>query len=247
MAEYEDYLERIRDYLLVENFLFGCGFKDGWIFFRVERRETFPYLYDLFAEIPDFAGAGRVAMDPGQYVTAKELKCDTLAATNIFLVKEKHHAYQIFYGVSPSETRVFPAYPVTTEINTLDVGAHLPSYPHFGFIDGFESPLDKPSPRSMLIIPYGPKIGFAFHNPSPNPIKPMMRFIINRLEVSVVKDVDLIMKILDRKIKVTLATIGGIDNPWGTAPSNYLDWWGVLPVRLGATRDEVERAVRGVG
>jgi len=247
MTEFEDYLERIdkAKALVEENFNVGLGFKDGFIFFRTIHRETFPLLYDLFAEISDFAGAGAVEMTAGQYITPKELKSDTLAAPNIFKVDEKDHLYQLFYGISPGVCRVFPAYPRETEINQLDVGLHTSTYTIFGFIDGFESPFNKPSPRSRLFVPYGPLIGFAFYNYAPYTIKPMMRFIVNRLKVQVITDVDLIMKMLQRRVECTFASIGGVANPWGTSKSNYKDWWGVQPVSLLATRDEVAQAVRG--
>ena len=247
MTEFEEYLVRIDKQLVKENYNIGFGFRDGWIFFRVTHRELFPLLYDLIAEIPDVFGVGEINMPAGKYVTPKELKSDTLAATNIFAVKEKKHAYQLFYGMSPSVLRMFPAYPRETEINQLDVGLHLPTYPIFGFIDGFESPLDAPSPRSMLFVPYGPLIGWAFYNYAPYSIQPMIRFIVNRLKIETIKDPDLVMKILERRVECTFATIGGVDAPWGTSKENYREWWGVLPVPLLATREEVERAVRGVG
>jgi len=243
--EYEDYLERIDKVIVRENHNIGLGFKDGYVFFRATHRELFPLLYDLFAEISDFAGAGATEMDAAEYVSAKELKSDTLAATNIFKVDEKDHVYQLFFGVSPSVCRVFPAYPRETEINHLDVGLHTSTYTIFGFIDGFESPVNKPSPRSQIFVPYGPLIGFAFYNYAPYAIKPMMRFIVNRLKVEVIKDPDLIMKILQRRVECTFATIGGIENPWGTSKANYKNWWKVEPVSLLATRDEVASAVRG--
>lgn len=243
MNEYEDYLVRIDKHIVKENYNIGFGFKDGWVFFRVTHRELFPLLYDLIAEISDVFGVGETDMPAAKYVTPKELKSDTLAATNIFAVKEKKHAYQLFYGMSPSLFRMFPAYPRETEINQLDVGLHLPTYTIFGFIDGFESPLDAPSPRSMTFIPYGPLIGWAFYNYAPYAIQPMLRFIVNRLKIETIRDVDLVMKILQRRVECTFATVGGIDSPWGTSKSNYIDWWGVLPVRLLATRDEVATAL----
>ena len=242
--EYEDYLERIDKVIVRENHNIGLGFKDGYVFFRTTHRETFPLLYDLFAEISDFAGAGTTEMTAAQYITAKELKSDTLSASNIFKVTEKDHLYQLFYGFSPSVLKVFPAYPRETEINHLEVGLHTSSYTTFGFLDGFESPINKPSPRSQVFVPYGPLIGFAFHNYAPYSIKPMMRFIVNRLKVATIKDPDLIMKILQRRVECTFATIGGLGSPWGTSKANYEDWWKVQPIDLLATREEVASAVR---
>lgn len=233
-----EYLKRIEKKIIQENYLIGLGFSDGYVFFRAVRREIFPLLYDLFAEISDFAGTGTVDMAALQYISPKELKSDTLSATNILEVKEETHIYQTFYGLSPSATRVFTAYPRETEINQLDVGLHLPTYAIFGFLDGFESPIDEPSPRSINFIPRGPKLAFAFYNPTNNKIKPLMRFVINRLKVEVIKDVDLIMKILERRREATLATIGGIDG-WTPGAAQYQKWWGVQPIPLGAARDEV--------
>lgn len=233
-----EYLKRIEKKIIQENFLLGLGFSDGYVFFRAVRREIFPLLYDLFDEISDFAGAGEVDMSALQYISPKELKSDTLAATNILEVKDETHIYQLFWGISPAATRVFPAYPRETEINQLDVGLHLPTYTIFGFLDGFESPIDEPSPRSMLFIPRGPKIAFAFYNPTNNKIKPLMRFVINRLKVEVIKDADLITKILEDRRKATLATIGGIDG-WSPGAAKYKDWWEVQPIPLSATKDEV--------
>jgi len=247
MKDYEDPLERLDKVIVRENHNVGLGFKDGYVFFRVTHRELFPFDYDLFAEISGFAGAGTSEMTAAQYITAKELKSETLAATNIFKVDNKDHVYQLFFGVSPSVLRVFSAYPRETEINQLDVGVHSSSYVVFGFIDGFESPLNKPSPRSQVFVPYGPLIGFAFYNYAPYSIKPMMRFIVNRLKVETIKDVNLIMKILQGRVQCTWATIGGIDSPWGptTGPKgNYRQWWSVDPIDLLATREEVASAVR---
>ena len=247
MAQYEDYLERIDKKIVQENYNLGLGFKEGYVFFRVTHRELFPLLYDLIAEMPDVFGAGVTEMAAKQYVSPKELKSDTLAATNIWSVEEEDHIYQLFCGMSPSVFRMFPAYPRETEINQLDIGLHLPTYTIFGFIDGFESPLDKPSPRSQVFIPYGPLIGWAMYNYAPYAIQPMMRFIVNRLKVEAITDPELVMKIVQRRVECSLTTIGGIDATWGTSKKNYKDWWGVLPVSLLDTPTEIARKLRGVG
>jgi len=245
MTEFEDYLVRIDKHIVKENYNIGFGFREGWIFSKVTRRELYPLLYDLIAEISDVFGSGETDMPAGKYVTSKELKSDTLSATNIFAVKEKKHAYQLFYGMSPSLLQMFPAYPRETEINQLDVGIHLPTYTIFGFIDGFESPLDAPSPRSMLFVPYGPLIGWAFYNYAPYAIQPLIRFIVNRLVIEPIKDPDLVMKIIGGREPCTFATIGGVDSPWGTSKENYKDWWGVQPVSLLASKSDVEKALKG--
>lgn len=243
ILDYEDFLERLDKALVRENYNIGLSFKDGYVFFRVTHRELFPLLYDPFAEITGFAGAGAVDMASGLYITAKELASPTLSSTNIFHVKEPDHMYQLFYGIAPALCRVFPAYPRSSEINQLDEGLHIASYPIFGFIDGFESPLNMPSPRSQLFVPYGPLIGFAFYNYAPYNIKPLLRFIVNRLKVDVIRDPALIANIIRRRVECTFATVGGLDNLYGLAKSEYRTQWEVDPISLLATPEEIRAAV----
>lgn len=239
--DYEDYFERLDKALVKENYNIALGFSQGYIFYRVTHKELFPLLYDPFAEITNFAGAGTTDLAAATYISAKEFPSSTLSSTNIFHVKQADHMYQLFFGISPSVCRVFPAYPRETEINQLDEGIHLSSYPIFGFIDGFESPFNKPSPRSQMFIPYGPLVGFAFYNYANYSIKPMLRFIVNRLQVEVIKDPDLIQKIIRRRVECTFATVGGLDNIWKAG--QYRKWWDVDPINLLANREDILAAV----
>lgn len=241
----DDWTEHIDKHILRENYNLGLGFKEGYIFFRVSAREFFPILYDPFAEITNFAGAGSVDMSTLQYINAKELPSTTLASTNIFKISKAEHIYQLFYGVSPGVTRIFTAYPRETEINQLDEGLHTPSYPIFGFMDGFESPLDLPSPRSQIFVPMGPLLAFAFYNPAPYSIKPMLRFAVNRLLVEVIKDRELVTKIIERRVECTFAPVGGLDNTWGTNPATYKKNWGVQPIRLLDSQQRIAVALGG--
>jgi hypothetical protein len=240
---FDDPLERLEKAIVKENHNIGLGFSEGYVFFRVVTRNIFPFLYDPFAEITNFGGAGAIDMASGLYITAKELPSTTLSSTNIFHIKQTNHINQIFFGISPGICRIFPAYPRQTEINQLDEGIHTSGYPIFGFIDGFESPIEKPSPRSMFFIPYGPLMAFAFYNPAPYNIKPMLQFIINRLNVKPITDVDMVMKILQGKIECRLATLGDIDGPYSEGGSNYRSYWNVDPIRLDATRAEIVTAL----
>jgi len=245
--EFEDYLVRIDKHVVKENYNMGLGFFDGWIFFKVNRREIYPLLYDIIAEMPTVFATGVTSMAAGEYVKPIEFKSDTLEATNIWAVSDKKHAYQLFYGVSPGLFRMYPAYPRATEINQLEVGMRLENYLDWGFVDGIESPLDAPSPRSQMFIPYGPKVGWAMKNAAPYAIQPLIRYIVNRLEIEPINDPDLVMKILENRVECTKATLGGLDNPYKESKDNYKQWWGVMPVNFTASRRQVELALRGVG
>ena len=151
--------------------------------------------------------------------------------------------YQIFYGISPDICRIFLSYPRETAINQLDEGLHSSAYPIFGFIDGFESPFSLPSPRSGFFLPQGPLVAFAFYNPAPYSIKPMLRFAINRLQVEVIKNPDLISKIIERRVECTLAPIGGIGNPVSLGAASYKKNWGVQPIDLLASQAQITSAL----
>lgn len=239
--DYEDYTERLDKDIVKRNYNVALGFRQGYIFFRVMHRELFPLLYDPFAEITNFAGAGTIDLAANTYITSKELPSTTLSSTNIFKVDKQNHMYQLFFGIAPSVCRIFPAYPRETEINQLDEGLHIPTYPIYGFIDGFESPLNKPSPRSEIFVPYGPLVGFAFYNYAPYNIKPLLRFIVNRMQVEVITDPDLIQRIINRRVECRFATVGGLDNIWGAG--QYRKWWDVDPIDLLATKAEIVQAV----
>jgi len=243
-VEYEDYLIRLEKHLVRENYNIGLGFKDGWVFFKAVHREIFHLLYDIIAEMSTVFATGLTSMAAGEYVKPIEFKSDTLSATNIWAVKDKKHMYQLFYGVSPGPFRMYPAYPRATEINQLEVGMRTESYLDWGFVDGIESPLDAPSPRSQMFIPYGPLVGWAMKNAAPYAIQPLVRYVVNRLVVEPIKDPDLVMKFLEGRVEFARGTLGGIDNLWATTPVNYRDWWGVQPVSLLAKKDEVEAALR---
>ena len=243
ILDYEDYYERLDKHLVKANYNIGLNFSEGYVFFRVARTSLLPYLYDPFAEITNFAGAGNIDMPSGTYITAKELPSVSLNSTNILKVDDQTHVYQVFFGVAPSVCRVFVAYPRETEINQIDEGIHTPAYPAFGFYDGFESPLNMPSPRTGRFIPYGPLMAFAFYNYAPYNIKPMLRFIINRMQVEPIKDARLIKAIIDRKVECTFASVGGVDSPYKEGPANIRKYWGVDALDLLATPQEIAAAV----
>lgn len=238
-----DWTELIDKHIVRANYNVGLAFKEGYIFFRVTRREFFPFLYDPFDEITNFAGAGNIDMPAGAYINAVELPSPELNAPDIFKVDDPLRMYQVFYGISPDVCRVFFNYPRETAINQLDEGIHTPSYPAFGFIDGFESPLSLPSPRSGFFIPQGPLPAFAFYNPAPYNIKPMLRFAMNRLQVEVIKNQDLINKIIERRVECTLASIGGLSSPVSLGLATYDSNWGVQPIDLLSSQATITAAL----
>ena len=223
-------MSRIRDMFLKENYLLGLGFKQGYLFFRVERREIFSYLYDERDEI---------AADT--YNTEEQWGISARNIQNAFLVPTNAgHILQIFRGLAPSAYKTYLGVPYTTPQHNLDTAARL-SKSDFGYLSGWESPLNYPSPESEVWIPYRLDVGFAEHNPLNDTIYPLIKFVIVRYDVSPLIDIDLVMKILERKTECRLATIGGLTD----FDYHFKEYYNKLPIRLSDNRLAVERKLRG--
>jgi hypothetical protein len=238
-------LSRIEDLLLKENYLLLLGFSGKFVPMRIIKRELIIYLYDpiaegmISAEVPASTstdGVRNLGWVPPQRPSSSILPS---RPTNVLAVTTKNRIYQLFYGIAPSACRVFKRLPAATAQENIEITNWDQSYPAFGFVDGFESPLDYPSPRTETFIPYGMDIEFGFANPLPYSIRPLLKFYINRLEIGIIKDVELVMKMLNGQVPCSIKTVGGI------SPFDYpiADNYAIGTISLGATRDEVARAL----
>ncbi|MEM2905005.1 MAG: hypothetical protein QW587_04620 [Candidatus Bathyarchaeia archaeon] len=233
-------LSRVDKVQVKENYLIALGFRDGFVFLRSSSREHFTYLYDPFYEITDFAGAGATSMAAGQWIAGRRLGSITLNRDNVLEQDNKEHLYEVYTAMSPAELFIYPYVPIETQINNLDIANWSSAYPWFGFWRGGDSPIDYPSPDTRLFIPEDLVVGFGFYNSGPNPIKPLLQFYINRLKITPIRDVDLIQKIIERRVECTWATVGGIEG----APYDPRSHWDVDAIKLDADRARIAAAVR---
>jgi hypothetical protein len=239
-------LSRIENLLLKENYLLLLGFSGKFVPMRVIKRELVIYLYDPIAEgmisteVP--ASTSTDGVRNLGWVAPRRPASSIIPSlpTNVLAIPAaKNRIYQLFYGIAPSACRVFKRLPAATAQENIEITNWDQSYPAFGFVDGFESPLDYPSPRTETFIPYAMDIEFGFANPLPYPIRPLLKFYINRLEIGIIKDVELVMKMLDGRVPCSIKTIGGI-NPFDYPIERTYE---ISGIELGATRDEVARAL----
>jgi hypothetical protein len=222
-------LSRVEHLFLKENYLLGLGFPDGFIFARIARREVVTYLYDEVSAV----AADTWVSSAQQGISARNIE-------NAFRVPTaKDHVLQLFYGIAPSALRTYLGYPVETPQSNLDVAARLEKS-DFGYVDGFTSPLNHPAPESEVWIPYRLNAGWAFYNPTNDSISPLLKFIVLRYSVEYIRNIDLIRRILDRRVECRLATLGGLSSY--TYP--YRENLGLDPIKLSATDEQIREAVK---
>jgi hypothetical protein len=240
-------LSEIDKQLFKENWLLLLGFPQpapvyrGYIPLRVVAREFYYFEYDprqegqLSGQIAGGTGVNGITDQTfivptrisSQYLTGKPF--------NVWQIQDNSKMYQLFMGISPGAVRVFLEQPATVGQNELEIDRWAANRLEFGYIDGFDSPLLKPSARSELLVT--PQIDFAlgYSNPIPKAIDPLLLFYVNHLQVAVVNDLDLVMAMLQGKVPVAIRTVGGLTSYNYPADQVY----GISPIPLGANKPTV--------
>lgn len=216
---------------LRENQLLGLGFPDqGYIFMRcmfVEEVE-----YNNYEESP-----GSVAADT--FEDSARLPIDAYSIDNLLRVENCDHVYQVFFGINPGAVRQYLYYPYETGRRNLDVKT-VYTKAKFGYIDGYQSEYDRPSPASELFIPKDIEVGFGWWNPLPDAVTVELNILIRRMKMSILDDVDLIQRILTGAQPCRLVTLGGASGSMDYRAKDILD---VNFITLGSTREEIAAAV----
>lgn len=224
-------VSRIESRFIKENHYLGLGFPtQGYLFFRVAGVEPIYYEYDEITSIAadtfrDSARLGRSA--------------DNI--DNILRVTDCDHMYQVFMGWQPSCVRQYLYYPYETARRNFDLRRVYSKGP-FGFVSGFDSPYDCPSPDTELFIPKDVDVGFAWYNESEATVALRIALMVRRLSVEILREGDLIEKIVGGKQPCRLCTAGGVGDSFGYKAPDVLD---VDFINLGATRAEIDKAIQG--
>lgn len=224
-------ISRIEPHFIKENQLVGVGFPDqGYIFFRINGIEEI--MYDNYTESPG-------TMVANAYSDSSRLPVSADSLDNLLRVENCDHLYQVFMGWQPGGIRRYLAYPYESLRGSLDVKRIYTKAP-FGYIEGFESPPNQPSPKTELWIPKDIDVGFAWWNPLSSTETVQIDMLIRRLNVSVIRDADLVDRILKGSQPCKLVSLGGIS---GTMDYNARRLIDVDYIKLGATRVEIEAAL----
>jgi hypothetical protein len=214
---------RPRDYVL-----FGFDV-DAWVPFRVLRQRVFAFPYSFAKNIGGFNGA---AASTWKYLAGGAENMPVLAnaptasfvvnqsaafqavsgITDVLQVQQDYEILQAWYGIAPSPLRVFFQQP-TSQFTTLLDGNVVPLQQNgqvidVGFLDGFDSPYNKPSPATQFFSFKNIQVQFSLANPVPEPISPRLNFVINRMKCVPVNDPTTVQGIMRGTIPALVVTIG---------------------------------------
>lgn len=227
MPEAETY-DRVDKLILKENFLLGLSFPGaGCVFFRVSAREYVPYVYDEVGDV-----------DADEWIDSTRLGLSAKNITDVLHVEDCDEIYQVFMGISPGPLKCYTHYPVDSIRGNLDETNNY-TKSDFGFVDGFESSFNNLSPKTEIWIPRGMKVGFAWHNPTDRTVRALLNLMIVRYRVQIIRDSDLIHRILTGRKECRIATIGGVDQ----ISYNTRHVWDIDPVPFDSTLDEINALV----
>lgn len=223
---------------LLENYLLALNFPDkGIVPFRILTKEQIvwdPYVVNYSSTTTQFPA-------DGWKDSAKIGHPTDTSVDNILEIDTKLRLYQLFYGIRQSDVRAYLSYPEGKTRRSIDAKA-VSSRADFGFVDGSMSPYDDPKPVSEVWIPKDLDIGFSWYNRASVEQEISVKWIMNMYGVELIRDVDLVEKMIRRKVECRIATLGGVDS----FIYDTKTVWGVNPIQLTATPEEIAAAL-GVG
>ncbi len=173
-----------------------------YVALRVVRRTLFTFLYDFLTQQTSFLPLGPQGSTPtstyqSYFVDNVQLTLQSVAqVTNIFQTLNQGELLQVFVGMYPRYLRTYLRQPINSAVPVMDQNINASqSFTDPGFIDGFESPLDNPSPRTEVVVPQSATPAWALANPVSVPIVPQFRLYINRLVVEGITDQALLREV----------------------------------------------------
>ncbi len=241
----------LESYLLKPSDKFFLVFPQGYVPLQVVDTDIpFEFIYD---PITDGALTSPLPASPqGNGITGLTIQSDVLFGSkyitgnpnNVLKVDKTDNMYQIFFGVAPSYTRVYLYEPANVAQGRLDVAAWNSTYNQFGFIDGYTSPFNSPSPYAQLAIPYGMEVAFGLVNPTTVPIAPLFKFIVNRMVVSKITNENIVYDMFISNNTKRLI-VGGASS----YTINDNNTYGVTPIPpqsiLNASKDDALNIIKG--
>ncbi len=221
----------IEPYFIKENQLVGLGFPDqGYVFWKISSVKN--VFYRNYTESP-----GTIAATT--YVDSERMPMDAYSIDNLLRIEQCDHVYQIFMGWEPGVIRRYDAYPYEQMRGNIDT-KNVYTKSDFGYITGYDSPTTRPSPMSESWVPKDVEIGFSWWNPTNVSEDVVVDMLIRRLKVEVLRDADLIEKILKGSQPCRIASLGDIAGSLEYNSRSKLD---IGFIKLDATRTEIAAAV----
>lgn len=216
---------------------------DQYVPLVVRRQQAAELVYDPVAQGalvgPQVQNGGTPSASQASYYQAQVQLglSQTLTAiagvVDIFQLLDAMEVYQVFFGISPRQQRVWVQQPVGSFVTQLDQNI-VPSlqYEDVVQMDGFQSPIGSPSPFSEFYSLKSLSVTFTFANPAPWPVNPRLDFYVNRLYVEGVTDPVTVQRLLRRQVPARYVSMGSpkTNMPW---PANNYNGLQPLPSDAG--------------
>ena len=190
--------------------------------------------YD-YPEVGGSAVSGSIASDG--FIDYARLPISAFSILNAFKVENRNRILQMFYGVRPGPVRVYLGYPLEQTRGNLETRKVSTRSP-FGYVSGWQSPLLSPNRVTETWVPFNIDVGFAFWNPAADSAVIRFGVYLYRYEHEVLKDPELVRNLVNGQ-PARIITLGGVENLTYNVKDNY----GISPVPLGATREQVRKAL----
>lgn len=230
---------RVEHLFLKENYLLGLNFPvDGIIPLRILAKEVINFSYQAVTKTNEgsITTTGTIAADT--QVDSSKLSFNAYNIDNIIRVLDCAHIYQMFVGIKPSAIKQYLYYPAESAQKGLDQKPIFSKSP-YGYIDGFESPYDKPSPQTEMWIPKGIDVGFSWYNPLSTAEQVDLNLLIVKYLVKVVRDGDIVEGMIKGNTPMRIATIGGLDG----VNYNPRPIFGTDLIPFDAPREDIDAAL----
>lgn len=182
----------------------------GFLPLIVHEREFFYMLYD---RLMTNAGITSLGAAGSSTATVQSQQLFDNINRDMVEVKSTDRLHHLFMGISPPQTRVFVEFPKGTTQHVPD-NQNFSLTATYGYIDGWASPFQDPSPVGELILPWGRNM-FAVDvvNPTSLPItNPVLRFVGYTYVVEPIRNTDLVQAMLEERpgAAARKVTLGGL-------------------------------------
>lgn len=214
-------LQAIDEKFLSVGDLFGLRFSEGVVFLEVDGWEQ--NVYSPYDEVGEIAGG-----DSSGWERLEDDGDDIL-----YVEKKDEKVLHAGIGHSPSHVRRFTNYPegenrlrTMPNLNTPRPGDD------FGYVDGNESPYDRPTDAEELFIPPGVHLDFNFFNGDTETHEPIISIKLREYNVSAIspntsQGRNAIRRVVAPGSPIPVANVGSIDRQ---ANFDLADFWGTEPV-----------------
>ena len=210
----EDRILRNGQYLLISFSGSQHPEESSYTGFRVTKHNLTTLYYNFATEVPNFLpmapfGGQASATTSPPYISNFKFSLQLAQnVTDMFDLSKNYDAYQVFYGIAPSYLRTMLQIQQQF-IAVLEQNINpSPSFVEMG-IDGFQSPLFAPDPRTEFIVFSNLTYNMTLMNTATIPIMPAFNFVINRMTLEPLSKQDIRKAIL---AGFPIRTLGAVDS-----------------------------------